>query len=191
MLSLDSDLLAALPGTLPAMAQWGDRRDPARGDMARLYAVGLVSAGNGFGMKYQLYTLRVADGVQTRAPIDLDYADIDPRAEGQRSALILANGYTYIAFGGRDGDCPPYHPVVVAVSTTTGTAVHWDPQTGGQRPRRSISTMAYINNLDTPFEEDPKVTEKLKAAGMVQDPVDVEKRAGEVRQLARRFGLPE
>jgi len=66
-----------------------------------------------------------------------------------------------------------------------------DPQTGGQRPRRSISTMAYINNLDTPFEEDPKVTEKLKAAGMVQDPVDVEKRAGEVRQLARRFGLPE
>ena len=39
VLSLDSDLLAALPGTLPAMAQWADRRDPARGDLARLYAV--------------------------------------------------------------------------------------------------------------------------------------------------------
>ncbi len=39
VLSLDSDLLAAMPGTLPAMLQWGDRRDPAKGDLARLYAV--------------------------------------------------------------------------------------------------------------------------------------------------------
>lgn len=66
-----------------------------------------------------------------------------------------------------------------------------DPLTGGQRPRRSISTMAYVNNLDTPWEEDPAVTEKLKAAGLIQDPIDAEKRAAEVRQLARRFGLPE
>ena len=66
-----------------------------------------------------------------------------------------------------------------------------DPLTGGQRPRRSISTMAYLNNLDTPWEEDPGVTEKLKAAGLIQDPIDAEKRAAEVRQLARRFGLPE
>jgi nitroreductase len=66
-----------------------------------------------------------------------------------------------------------------------------DPLTGGQRPRRSISTMAYVNNLDTPWEEDPAVTEKLKAAGLIQDPIDPEKRAAEVRQLARRFGLPE
>ena len=66
-----------------------------------------------------------------------------------------------------------------------------DPLTGGQRPRRSISTMAYLNNLDTPWEEDPAVTEKLKGAGLIQDPIDAEKRAAEVRQLARRFGLPE
>jgi len=66
-----------------------------------------------------------------------------------------------------------------------------DPQTKGQRPRRSISTMAYINNLDTPWEEDPAVTDKLKSSGLIQDPVDVEARAAEVRQLARRFGLPE
>ena len=66
-----------------------------------------------------------------------------------------------------------------------------DPLTGGQRPRRSISTMAYLNNLDTPWEEDPAVTEKLKAAGLIQNPIDPEKRAAEVRQLARRFGLPE
>jgi len=66
-----------------------------------------------------------------------------------------------------------------------------DPLTGGQRPRRSISTMAYINNLDTPWEEDPAVTEKLKAAGLIQNEIDAEKRAAEVRELARRFGLPE
>jgi nitroreductase len=66
-----------------------------------------------------------------------------------------------------------------------------DPKTKGQRPRRSISTMAYLNNLDTPWPEDPAVTEKLKAAGLVQDPVDVDARTAEVRQLARRFGLPE
>ena len=66
-----------------------------------------------------------------------------------------------------------------------------DPLTGGQRPRRSISTMAYMNNLDTPFEEDPAVTDKLKAAGLIQNDIDPEKRAAEVRELARRFGLPE
>ncbi|HYH48842.1 MAG TPA: nitroreductase family protein [Acidimicrobiia bacterium] len=66
-----------------------------------------------------------------------------------------------------------------------------DPLTGGQRPRRSISTMAYLNNLDTPFEEDPAVTEQLKGSGLIQNEIDAEKRAAEVRQLARRFGLPE
>jgi MoCo/4Fe-4S cofactor protein with predicted Tat translocation signal len=39
VLSLDSDLLAALPGTLPAMRAWADKRDPERGPMGRLYAV--------------------------------------------------------------------------------------------------------------------------------------------------------
>jgi nitroreductase len=66
-----------------------------------------------------------------------------------------------------------------------------DPLTGGQRPRRSISTMAYLNNLDTPWPEDPATTERLKAEGLIQNEIDPEKRAAEVRQLARRFGLPE
>lgn len=66
-----------------------------------------------------------------------------------------------------------------------------DPLTGGQRPRRPLSTMAYINNLDTPWEEIPAVTERLKAEGLIQNEIDAEKRAAEVRQLARRFGLPE
>jgi nitroreductase len=66
-----------------------------------------------------------------------------------------------------------------------------DPQTGGQRPRRSISTSAYLNNLDTPWPEDPTTTERLKREGLIQDPVDVPSRMEEVRGLAQRFGLPE
>jgi nitroreductase len=66
-----------------------------------------------------------------------------------------------------------------------------DPQTQGQRPRRSISEMAFLNNLDTPWEEIPEVTERLKAEGLIQNEVDVDARSKEVRELARRFGLPE
>jgi hypothetical protein len=65
------------------------------------------------------------------------------------------------------------------------------PQTGGQRPRRSISASAYLNNLDTPWPEDPTTTERLKREGLIQDPVDVPTRMEEVRGLAQRFGLPE
>jgi hypothetical protein len=65
------------------------------------------------------------------------------------------------------------------------------PQTGGQRPRRSISASAYLNNLDTPWPEDPTTTERLKQEGLIQDPVDVPRRMEEVRGLAQRFGLPE
>jgi hypothetical protein len=35
------------------------------------------------------------------------------------------------------------------------------------------------------------VTEQLKKDGLVQDPIDAEKRRAEIRQLAQRFGLPE
>jgi nitroreductase len=66
-----------------------------------------------------------------------------------------------------------------------------DPQTHGQRPRRPISELAFLNTLDTPWEEIPEVTERLKSEGLIQDPVDVAARADEVRELARRFGLPE
>ena len=37
--SLDADLLAALPGNLPLMKAWAQKRDPSLGAMGRLYAV--------------------------------------------------------------------------------------------------------------------------------------------------------
>ncbi|HUJ29131.1 MAG TPA: 4Fe-4S dicluster domain-containing protein [Myxococcales bacterium] len=39
ILSLDADLLSSLPGTLPAMRAWAEKRDPVKGAMGRLYAV--------------------------------------------------------------------------------------------------------------------------------------------------------
>lgn len=66
-----------------------------------------------------------------------------------------------------------------------------DPQTGGQRPRRAISDFCFLNSLDTPFPEDSATTDRLKREGLIQDPVDKEKRTAEVRKLAQRFGLPE
>ena len=66
-----------------------------------------------------------------------------------------------------------------------------DPLTGGQRPRRPLSSQFFMGNASTPWEEIPAVTEQLKQAGLIQNPVDAEKRRAEVRSLAQRFGLPE
>jgi nitroreductase len=66
-----------------------------------------------------------------------------------------------------------------------------DPLTGGQRPRRPLSTQCFVGNASTPWEEIPEVTEQLKKDGLIQDPIDAEKRRAEVKALAQRFGLPE
>ena len=88
--------------------------------------------------------------------------------------------------------------------TALGVPDHWlplhlllvgypaeDPLTGGQRPRRPLSTQCFVGNASTPWEEIPEVTEQLKKDGLIQDPVDAEKRRAEVKALAQRFGLPE
>jgi nitroreductase len=66
-----------------------------------------------------------------------------------------------------------------------------DPQTGGQRPRRPLSTQFFFGHADQPWEEIPEVTKRLQEEGLIQDPVDATKRQAEIRELARRFGLPE
>jgi hypothetical protein len=37
---------------------------------------------------------------------------------------------------------------------------------------------------------DPEVTERLKREGMIQEPMDAQRRLREIRALAERFGLP-
>ena len=66
-----------------------------------------------------------------------------------------------------------------------------DPLTGGQRPRRPLSTQFFLGQADQPWQEIPEVSDRLKREGMLQDPIDPAKRAAEVRQIAQRFGLPE
>ena len=66
-----------------------------------------------------------------------------------------------------------------------------EPEAGGQRPRRPLSHSFFIGDCNTPFEEDPEVTEYLKREGMIQAPGPFPYRDQEVRMLSRMFGLPE
>ncbi|MCL4448345.1 MAG: nitroreductase family protein [Actinobacteria bacterium] len=66
-----------------------------------------------------------------------------------------------------------------------------EPEAGGQRPRKPLSELFFEGNCDTPWKEDPKVTEYLKKEGMIQEPGPFPYRAQEVRMLSRMFGLPE
>ena len=65
-----------------------------------------------------------------------------------------------------------------------------DPKGGGQRPRRSLADNFYEGRYGQPWQEIPEVTERLRREGMIQEPMDPERRLAEVRELADRFGLP-
>lgn len=66
-----------------------------------------------------------------------------------------------------------------------------EPEAGGQRPRRPLSAIAFEGSTDRPWREDPAVTERLRAEGMIQAPGPFPWRAQEVRMLSRMYGLPE
>jgi nitroreductase len=67
-----------------------------------------------------------------------------------------------------------------------------DRLAGGQRPRNPLSHNYFVGQVGTPFQEDPAVTESLRAAGMIQDSMAGREaqRRQEIRELADRFGLP-
>jgi len=82
--------------------------DPATG---LVFAVAEVS-----GPAHLLVGVDAATGqVKVRRLVDTD--GMDPRVHQQRSALTLANGMIYIAYGGLDGDCSDYIGRVVASRT--------------------------------------------------------------------------
>jgi polyvinyl alcohol dehydrogenase (cytochrome) len=94
-----------------------------------IYAVGMVDRGGG-KFQYQLFTVSLS-GSRLVPPRSVTPAAMDPLAEGQRSALAIGNGFVYVAFGGRYGDCGSYHPIVVA-SPIGGTGfIKYSPQTTG------------------------------------------------------------
>lgn len=97
-----------------------------------IYVVGEVPVSS-TASEYRLWALSLTTLALIRStPIVL--AGLNPRYQGQRSALAFGNGYVYIAFGGRDGDCGTYHPWVVGVQGVGyGTAmVTYQPQTASQ-----------------------------------------------------------
>jgi hypothetical protein len=83
---------------------------------------------------YRVFGLNLATGaiqLQTIIPTTIG-TGFDWRIEQQRGALALRNGYVYVPFGGRAGDCGSYHGFVVGVpvSGSTTLAVYQTPSTG-------------------------------------------------------------
>jgi len=64
-------------------------------------------------------------------------------------------------------------------------------EAGGQRPRPPIEEIFFEGQYGKPFKADPKVTEQMRAAKMIQAPAPLPWRKEEIRALARMFGLPE
>ena len=101
----------------------------------RIYVAALLKdpVVGGTNDAYKVFGLNLATGVvelTTAIPINLG-AGFDWTIEQQRGALAVANGYVYVPFGGRAGDCGAYHGWVYAVPTNGG-AVTLFYQTPGQ-----------------------------------------------------------
>jgi len=94
----------------------------------RLYAAAeVVVAGV---TTYHLFGLDLANMGAIVLNSTLTTSGFDWTIEQERGALALSNGYVYIPFGGRAGDCGDYHTYVFAVNTGTG-AVGTPFVTGG------------------------------------------------------------
>ncbi len=64
-------------------------------------------------------------------------------------------------------------------------------EAGGQRPRPPFEGQYYLGHYPNSFPRDPKVVEQLKKSKALQAPAPLPNRKQEIRELARRFGLPE
>jgi hypothetical protein len=88
----------------------------------RIYAVAEIA---GTTPVYHLFGLDLGNGAMVLdrviAPTGFDWM-----TQQQRGALAVANGYVYVPFGGRAGDCGSYHGWVVAVPTSgSGSNLEW------------------------------------------------------------------
>jgi outer membrane protein assembly factor BamB len=85
-----------------------------------LYVVALVQPG-----RHDIVALNSSDGsIKWRHAADPP--DLDPLHEQQRSALTIANGRVYIAYGGLFGDCGPYKGAVVGFALDgSGDPISW------------------------------------------------------------------
>lgn len=82
--------------------------------MGRIYAVAMVMQPT---IHYVLFALTLSGAIAWQESIAP--GGFDPFTQGQRGALVIANGNVYIPFGGRYGDCSPYSGWVVGASEAT------------------------------------------------------------------------
>ncbi len=73
------------------------------------------------GYHHELYAIESSSG-QVRFRRSADAPGADPKVHQQRSALALANGRVYIAYGGLAGDCGGYRGTIVGASATSADA---------------------------------------------------------------------
>jgi hypothetical protein len=95
----------------------------------RIYVAALLSTD-----VYWVFGLNLATGainLQTQIPSTIG-TGFDWTIEQERGALAIHNGYVYVPFGGRAGDCGNYHGWVVGVplSGSTSLAVYETPDIG-------------------------------------------------------------
>lgn len=64
-------------------------------------------------------------------------------------------------------------------------------EAGGQRPRPPFETLYFEGRVGKPFRRDEAIVEELRAAKMFQAPAPLPGRKDELRELARKLGLPE
>lgn len=64
-------------------------------------------------------------------------------------------------------------------------------EAGGQRPRPPFEELYFEGKVGKPFPRDPKVVDELREEGMFTAPAPLPNRMQEVRELARKLGLPE
>jgi outer membrane protein assembly factor BamB len=96
---------------------------------SRVYAVGMVQPGKDVLFDLDLGSGKLIDSTGVDAP------GADPKVHNQRSALALASGKVYVAYGGRFGDCGDYHGRVVSVAVSAsglGAVASYTLPTEGQ-----------------------------------------------------------
>ncbi len=96
-----------------------------------IYTVALVRTGGTPALQYNLVGLDLTTGTRKFSDLPITVAGLDPFFQGQRGALGFSAtaGKVYIPFGGRDGDCQPYHGFVVAAPASgSGALISFNDQ---------------------------------------------------------------
>ena len=81
---------------------------------------------------HELFAVDLDTGnIKFQLTIDPQSANFPVIYQQQRAALALSDGYVYVAYGGLDGDCGPYHGWLAATNTNgLGSVISYQVPTG-------------------------------------------------------------